>query len=121
MEENKTENQEKENIFQKVKRKATETGDKVLGFLVENPQFTLPFLSGLGMFIAGGGKMLINAERRQAEKCRVKDDVTEEYFMTEHPLTNGEILELNERMIDGQTKGYALNEMGLLRKEKRRK
>lgn len=121
MEENKKENQKKEGFFQKVKRKVAETGDKVLGFMVENPQFTLPFLSGLGMFVAGGGKWLASAERRMAEKCRVHDDVTEEYFMTKHPLTNEEILELGERMIDGQPKGYALDEMGLLRKEKKRK
>jgi hypothetical protein len=47
--------------------------------------------------------------------------VTGEEFMLKHPLRNDEILELGSRMIDGESKGEALNDMGLLRKERRRK
>lgn len=112
---------EKEGFFKKVKRKVAEKTDKALCFLADNPQVTLPLLSGVGMLIGGGTKMILNAGNRKLDHCRVEDDVTGADYLTEHPLTNDEILELNRRMSFGQPKGEALKEMGLLRKEKRRK
>ena len=53
--------------------------------------------------------------------CRVEDDVTGLEFRTKRPLTNEQIIELGDRMIDGQTKGDALKEMGVLKKERKRR
>ena len=51
----------------------------------------------------------------------VEDDITGLDFKTKHPMTNKEILELGDRMSVGQSKGDALNEMGLLKKERKRR
>ena len=53
--------------------------------------------------------------------CRVEDEITGLEFRTKRPLTNEQIIELGDRMIDGQTKGDALNEMGMLKKERKRR
>lgn len=53
--------------------------------------------------------------------CLVEDDITGLNFKTKRPLTNTQILELGDRMVDGQTKGEALQEMGMLKKEKKRR
>lgn len=121
MEENKTQNQEKENIFKKAKKKAADVRNRIIDVALENPQISLTILSGFGMLVAGGAKALLGSGSNKLDKCRVQDDVTEEYFVTTHPLTNDEILELGERMIDGESKGKALKDMGVLREEKKRK
>lgn len=121
MEEKKTENQEKESIFKKAKNKVTNFRNRVVDVALENPQISLTILSGLGMLVAGGAKMLLGSGNNKQDKCRVQDDVTEEYFVTTHPLTNDEILELGERMVDGESKGKALKDMGVLKEERKRK
>lgn len=121
MEENKTQNQEKENIFKRAKKKVADVRNRIIDVALENPQISLTILSGFGMLVAGGAKALLGSGSNKLDKCRVQDDVTEEYFVTTHPLTNDEILELGERMIDGESKGKALKDMGVLREEKKRK
>lgn len=75
----------------------------------------------------GGGVLLgvlsgaVDMNSPKNTKCQVEDDVTGCKYLTKHPLTNSEILELSGRMKDGETHGEALNDMGLLRKEKRRR
>ena len=71
--------------------------------------------------VAGVITAIANIGTERDDLCWVQDDVTELDFHTKKALTNSDILELGERMIDGQTKGDALNEMGLLAKEKKRK
>lgn len=120
--------EEKENIFEKAKKKfgefkakAKEFGGKVVDKALEHPEITLPFIVGLGSMAIGGAKAIANAGEKQLERCMVEDDVTGLKYLTDHPLNNDEILELSEKMVDGQTKGEALNDMGVLKKEKKRK
>lgn len=107
--------------FRKVKGKIGEKVDKSLCFLAEHPEVTIPLLSSVGMLIGGGVRIISNAGNRNLDHCRVQDDITDEEFLTEHPLTNDEILELGRRMNLGEPKGVALQEMGLLRNERKRK
>lgn len=99
----------------KTKEKAKETKESVFHFLAENPQITISLFSALGTIGIGTTMAISKAGRRHYEACRVKDDVTEEYFLLDHPLTNEEIMEINRRMIDGETKADILKDMGLLR------
>ena len=102
--------------WEKAKEKAKDFGQ----FVKENPQVVPMILSGFGMLV-GGGVRLIAGSGKNNESCMIKDDVTGCEFKTKHPLTNDEILELGDRMIDGEWKGQALQEMGVLKKERRRK
>lgn len=109
-------------FFEKIKTKVKETKDNLverkenlMKFLGEHPELVMPLISGLTMLIGGGLKIASNSANKRLEKCKVKDDVTGEYYITDHPLTNEEILELSDRMVDGETKGNALKEMDLLR------
>lgn len=118
MEENKT---EKKNIFVKTKekfkekrKKAKENKERLFHFLAENPQITMSLFSAIGTIGIGGAIAVSKASRRHLEACQVEDDLTGENFLVDHPLTNDEILELNERMRCGQSKAEALRDMGLL-------
>ena len=54
--------------------------------------------------------------------CLVKDDRTGEKLMVKHPLTNDEIMDMGDRMeANDLSKGEALRDMGLLKKERSRK
>jgi hypothetical protein len=113
----------KENIkekAQKVKEKAIAVKDETVEFINEHTYLVIPILSGIGMVVSGIISTAGSQTERRREDCSVEDDVTGLKFMTNRPLSNSDILELGDRMIDGQTKGDALNEMGLLKKEKRR-
>lgn len=105
----------------KAKKWVKEKGNEVLTFFTKNPMMMMPILSGVGMLIGGVVKIASSNGNDRYESCLVEDDVTGEELLTKHPLTNSEILELGDRMIDGQTKGAALEDMGLLRNERRRR
>ena len=114
----------KDELKQKVNEvveKGKEKLKKIGGFFGEHPE-TIPasIMFGLSVITAIAGAAR-GSSQKQLERCKVEDDVTGLDFLTTHPMTNGEILELGERMIDGQPKGDALADMGLLKKEKRRK
>lgn len=118
MEENKT---EKKTFMVKVKEKAKETKakwkkkkDDAFHFLAENPQITVSLFSALGTIGIGTGMAISKSAKRHYEACRVEDDVTGECFTLKHPLTNEEVMELNRRMIDGESKAEILEDMGLL-------
>ena len=102
----------------KAKKWVGDKAKKISKIFTDDPMLIMPVLSGVGMILGGIVKA---AEGRQDDRCLVEDDVTGEDFRTKHPLTNSEILELGERMIDGQPKGAALDDMGLLKKERRRR
>lgn len=112
---------EKESFLNRVKRKAKDVGSAALGFISENPMLIIPIISGVTAIFGGAVKAIGNAGNGQYDKCLVEDDVTGEEFLVKHPMTNDEILELGTRMIDGEWKGSALDEMGLLRNERKRK
>lgn len=105
----------------KAKKWVKEKGNEVLTFFTKNPMMMMPILSGVGMLIGGVVKLASSNGNDRYESCLVEDDVTGEELLTKHPLTNSEILELGDRMIDGQPKGAALEDMGLLRNERRRR
>lgn len=99
----------------KTKEKANETKESAFRFLAENPQITISLFSALGTIGIGATMAISKAGRRHYEACQVVDDVTGEKFLLDHPLTNEEILEINRRMIDGESKADILEDMGLLR------
>ena len=107
------------NWFQRTKTKVVSGLNSFAEFVSKNPAMVLPMVSMVGSLTFKGLSMLAGAN--QNDRCLVEDDVTGEDFMVKHPLRNDEILELGSRMIDGESKGEALNEMGLLRHERRRK
>ena len=102
-------------------KKTKENVKEVISFFGEHPEVVMPILSGLGMLTSGVVMYANKKEKDSVDACLVEDDVTGLNFRTRHSLTNAEILELGDRMIDGQTKGNALNDMGLLKDEKKRR
>lgn len=119
MEEN---NNEQKTFMVKVKEKAKSVKEKwkekkesAFHFLAENPQITMSLFSALGMIGSGAVVVISKAGRRYREACAVEDDITGENLMLDHPLTNEEVLELNRRMKNGESKVDILEDMGLLR------
>ena len=95
--------------------------EETLKYLGEHPEVVIPIItSGIGVFV-GLSTLAKSNEKDMIGACQVEDDITGLNFLTEHPMTNAEIIELGDRMMDGQSKGQALNEMGLLRDERTRK
>ena len=79
-------------------------------------------LLALGKMLIGILSGAVNMESSKNKQCLVEDDVTGCKYLTKHPLTNNEILELESRMINGgETHGEALKNMGVLRKERKRR
>lgn len=110
------------NLKDSVKEKVVNAKEKVGKFFEEHEEVTsglisLGFTVLPGVIVAIGGAIA----GKDPGACLVEDDVTGLDFKTKHPMTNKEILELGDRMIDGQSKGDALNEMGLLKKERKRR
>lgn len=117
MEEKPVEITEKESFLVKAKKWVGNAFDNSVGFIVKNPMLIAPLAS----IIIGGFTALTNGGEKRYDKCKVEDDLTGEEFIVKHPLTNDEILELGDRMVGGFPKGRALEDMGLLKNEKRRK
>lgn len=115
--------EETENVkfLDRVKVKVKSFGDSVLKVLSENPMLIIPIITAVTAFVGGGIDKIGAAGDARYESCLSEDDVTGEQFLLKHPMTNDEILELGSRMVDGETKGSALSEMDLLRKDRRRK
>ena len=110
------------NLKDSAKEKAVNAKEKVGKFFEEHEEVTSGLIT-FGCTVLPGIVAVIGGAigGRNPEACLVEDDVTGLDFKTKHPMTNKEILELGDRMIDGQSKGDALNEMGLLKKEKKRR
>lgn len=101
--------------FKEIKVKIENCVENFGRFLMDNPQMIAPIASAAGMLVLGGARIAAHNGEKRLDQCRIEDDVTGAEFITKHPLNNDEILELGSRMIDGQWKGDALNEMDLLR------
>ena len=117
---------------EKVEAKAKETKGKIIegakkvgkacnDVFTEKPDLLFKVAMVVGGTLVGllSGAVDTSAERNK--KCLVEDKITGCDYLTKHPLTNSEILELSNRMSDGETHGEALSNMGLLRKDKKRK
>lgn len=105
----------------KVKEKAKKVGKTFCEVCTEQPALVFTAATTVGGILLGvlTGTAAMNAEREQ--KCSVQDDLTGCEYKATHPLTNSEILELSDRLQQGESKGQALRNMGVLRKEKKRK
>lgn len=115
----KTVNNNTENEKEETKRKWLQKRlDSINKFIDENPELFIKIAFGLGTFTVGALKVLLCGSSRG---YYVKSDISEEPYKVRHKLTNSEILELDELLVDGRTKGEALDYMGLLSKERKRK
>ena len=92
---------------------------KGIHWCAENPGAIVPVL--IGGFSAISGIVTLFSGNDKLEHCLSEDDRTGEMLATKHPLTNEQVLKLGDMMDEGMSKGEALQAMGLLRDEKKRK
>lgn len=105
-----------------VKTKVKNGAVKVCKAAGKNPDIVFGGAIVVGGLVIGGLKaILTGGSESYQNKCLVESDVSDQCYKTKHPLTNSEILELDEHLIDGQSTGEALDNMGLLRKERKRR
>lgn len=109
--------QEKQSFGQKVK----EVGKAVGEVLSKNPMMIIPVISGIFGIVGKIVSIAAGNGRCWNEHYLSEDEISGESYRLKHPMTNSEILELSDRMVDGETKGEALDNMGLLKKERRRR
>lgn len=114
-----TENVVEKNIF---KRIWTEMKD-FKEYVCEDPSRLASVGAGIAGFVGTGLTIfgIISRFWGGGNSCEVPDEITGLNYRTSHPLTNAEILELSDRMVDGETTGEALNNMGVLKTEKKKK
>lgn len=110
----------KKSFIERTKEWAVDIKDGIKKTWNEDPKSIMPFVYGGLAITYGVIKTMLGMA--QNDNVRIKDDVTGLDYIASHRPTNDEILELSNRMTyQGQSKGEALNEMGLLKDEKRRK
>lgn len=118
MEENKTV-ETKQNVFirafDSTKTWVVTKKDNLMAFFGEHPEMLIPVISGVLALGNGLVHWVQSADEKQIDRCRIQDDVSGEYLIAKHPLKNEDVLELSERMSNGQRKSEALKEMNLLR------
>lgn len=109
----------KENVFVRAGRKVKAAGAKVVDVVMraidEKPELIVPIASGLFAIIGGGFRLIKDGRANWESQCEVEDDISGVMLKTRHPLSNEEILELDERISAGGSKGKELQDMGLLR------
>lgn len=107
-----------QNWFKGFKLKLKKTSD----YLDENPEKAGALFGGLVTLGIGLYAMVAGAAAKEEEKCRIEDEYIGSYWVTDHPLTNKELMELNNRMLESQyyNLGKALDECGYLKDEKKR-
>lgn len=119
-------------IKEKAKEKVEKAKEKTAEGLKKVGEATVKVITSrpamaFSAFVAVGGTMVGilsgagQLGKDSYEHSKVTDEVTGLDYLAKHPLTNSEILELSDRMVDGETTGEALNNMGLLRNEKKRR
>ena len=118
MKNTKTTENEKKSFASRVKETMTELMAKLIVYLSENPGAMIPLIGVFGQIIGAGAAIYTANSNKQNKAIFSKDDVTGERYKLIHELTNDEILELSSRMADGNSKGEALETMGLLKHKK---
>lgn len=89
---------------------------KGVHYVAENAPWLVPVVITAGSFIMGG------AELFGGKHPATFDPRTREYLYLDHNMTNDEIVKANQIMREQEvTKAEALNEMGLLKEDKKRK
>lgn len=97
------------------------TGKIVLDTFKESPMLAVMFFTTVAKTAYTIVNVVAQNREQEQERCTTHDSYAEADLVTTHELTNGDILEMTERMKqNGQTKVEALNDMGLLKREKRR-
>lgn len=117
------EEETKKSWLDKIKDKGNEALDKAEPYIhkvADNISWIVP--AAIGGFSILSGLASILSGNKQRDACLVEDDFTGEEVYAKHPLTNDEILAMTQEMrANGSTKAEALNDLGLLRKERKRK
>ena len=108
-------------VKEKAKEKAKTVGEVLNKAFEEHPGLFFKVATIGGGLLVGIVSGAVEMDSQRNKKCQVVDDVTGQKYLTTHPLTNKEILELSDRMVNGQTHGEGLKEMGLLRNERKRR
>lgn len=116
-----TDENKKKSFISRTKEVVTDLTAKLIVYLSENPAAIIPFLGVFGELIGAAATVYAGNAKKGNIACLSKDEVTGECYRLTHALTNDEIMELSSRMVDGDTKGEALEVMGLLKKERKRK
>lgn len=97
------------------------TGKVVLDTFKESPMLAVMFVTSVAKTAFTIVNIISQNREEEQERCTTHDSYADADLVTTHELTNGDILEMTERMKhNGQTKVEALNDMGLLKREKRR-
>ena len=91
--------------------------------LSEDPEKAGSFVMAVGSIAVGLGGLIFSLARKDDESCRIHDDFVGSYYVTDHPLNNRELLEVNRKLMDENINsiGEALDELGYLKDEKKRK
>ena len=102
-------------------KKTKEVCGIVVDTVKENPMLPLMIIQTITPIIVEGIHSSTVRQTKQDDRLMTHDAFTDTELTTTHELTNEEILEVTERMKNGQKKAEALDEMGLLEKSKRNK
>ena len=102
-------------------KKVVETTKIVGETFVKNPMLAVMALSTIGSTVTTVLNTVSRNKEEEEDRCTTYDSYAEMDITTTHELSNQEILEMTERMKAGQKKVEALNDMGLLREDKKRK
>lgn len=121
MEDNNELKQENEGFFAKIKRRAVEIKSTATEFFTENPNAIFGIASGIGTIGLAIARIIFSAASKSGAGYSMESDISGGEFRLNHPLTNAEIQELDNRMLEGASMGDALEEMGALKKERRRR
>lgn len=104
-----------------VKEKAKKGGKIVYETMTKNPMLAGMVISSVLSTAGTIVSVIARNHDEEEDRCTTYDPYAGMDLTTKHELTNGEILEMTQRMKNGDTKVEALNDMGLLREEKKRK
>lgn len=102
-------------------KKVVETTKIVGETFVKNPMLAVMFISTVGSTVVSIANTISKNKDEEEDRCTTYDSYAGMDITTTHELSNQEILEMTERMKAGQKKVEALNDMGLLREDKKRK
>ena len=102
-------------------KKVVETTKIVGETFVKNPMLAVMALSTIGSTVTTVLNTVSRNKEEEEDRCTTYDSYAGMDITTTHELSNQEILEMTERMKAGQKKVEALNDMGLLRDDKKRK
>lgn len=102
-------------------KKVVETIKIVGETFVKNPMLAVMALTTIGSTVTTVMNTISRNKEEEEDRCTTYDSYAGMDVTTTHELSNQEILEMTERMKAGQKKVEALNDMGLLREDKKRK